>query len=48
MARELIKKEGILCGGSTGSNVLAALGIAKSFKCRRIVTIAQDSIRNYM
>ena len=50
IARELIKEEGFLCGGSTGSNVLAALGIAKQLgpNCRRVVTIAPDSIRNYM
>uniref|UniRef100_A0A914N1I6 cystathionine beta-synthase n=1 Tax=Meloidogyne incognita TaxID=6306 RepID=A0A914N1I6_MELIC len=50
IARELIKEEGILCGGSAGSNVLAAMGIAKMLgpTCRRVVTIAPDSIRNYM
>ncbi|KAF7625995.1 hypothetical protein Mgra_00009820 [Meloidogyne graminicola] len=50
IARELIKEEGLLCGGSSGSNVLAALGISKYLgnDCNRIVTIAPDSIRNYM
>ena len=49
MARRLIKEEGLLCGGSSGSNVWAALQIAKCFKKgQRIVVILPDGIRNYL
>jgi cysteine synthase len=50
VARQLIREEGLLCGGSTGANVWAALKIAKELgsECRRIVVVAPDSIRNYM
>lgn len=48
-ARRLIKEEGLLCGGSSGSNVWAALEIAKRFKKgQRIVVILPDGIRNYL
>lgn len=49
MARRIIREEGLLVGGSSGSAVWAALEIAK--KCKggeRIVVILPDSIRNYM
>lgn len=48
-ALRVIREEGLLVGGSSGSVVWAALEIAK--KCKggeRIVTILPDSIRNYM
>lgn len=51
MARKLISLEGILCGGSSGTNVYAAVQIAKKLnlkKGQRIVVILPDSIRNYM
>jgi cystathionine beta-synthase len=50
VARQLIREEGLLCGGSTGANVWAALKIAKELgpECRRIVVVAPDGIRNYM
>jgi cystathionine beta-synthase len=49
MARRLIRKEGLLCGGSSGSAVWAALEIAKKYgPNKRIVTILPDSVRNYM
>ncbi|TAJ02409.1 MAG: cystathionine beta-synthase [Planctomycetota bacterium] len=48
-ARRLIRQEGLLCGGSSGSAVWAAVEIAKKYgPGKRIVTILPDSIRNYM
>ncbi len=49
MARRLIRQEGLLCGGSSGSAVWAALEIAKKYgPDKRIVTLIPDSVRNYM
>ncbi|MCB9598188.1 MAG: cystathionine beta-synthase [Sandaracinaceae bacterium] len=49
VARRLIRQEGLLCGGSSGSNVWAALEVAKELPAgSRIVTILPDSVRNYM
>lgn len=49
MARRLIREEGILCGGSSGSAVSAAVQFAKGLKKgQRCVVILPDSIRNYM
>jgi cystathionine beta-synthase len=49
MARRLIRKEGLLVGGSAGSAVWAAVEIAKKYgPNKRIVTLAADSVRNYM
>jgi cystathionine beta-synthase len=49
MARRLIRQEGLLCGGSAGSAVWAAVEIAKEIgPGKRIVTILPDSVRNYM
>jgi cystathionine beta-synthase len=49
MSRRLIKEEGLLCGGSSGSVVWAALQIAKNLpEGARVVCILPDSIRNYM
>ena len=49
MARKLIRKEGLLVGGSAGSAVWAAVEIAKKYgPDKRIVTLAADSVRNYM
>ncbi|CAD5231760.1 unnamed protein product [Bursaphelenchus xylophilus] len=48
-ARRLIRQEGLLCGGSSGANVWAALQVAKKLGAgKRVVTILPDSIRNYM
>ena len=48
-ARRLIREEGLLCGGSSGSAVAAAVKAAKSLKAgQRCVVILPDSIRNYM
>ena len=49
MARRLIRQEGMLCGGSSGSAVWAARKIAKRLgPGKRIVVILPDSVRNYM
>jgi len=49
MARRLIREEGILCGGSSGSALVAALQKAKELKKgQRCVVIIADSVRNYM
>lgn len=49
IARHLIRDEGLLCGGSSGANVWAALEVGKKLgKGKRVVTILPDSIRNYM
>lgn len=48
-ARELISKEGLLCGGSSGAALAAALKIAKDLPAdKRLVVLLPDSIRNYM
>ncbi|XP_036418358.1 cystathionine beta-synthase-like [Colossoma macropomum] len=49
MARMLIRDEGLLCGGSSGSAMAAAMKVAKELKeGQRCVVILPDSIRNYM
>ncbi|MFN9786421.1 MAG: cystathionine beta-synthase [Planctomycetia bacterium] len=49
MARRLIRQEGLLCGGSSGSAMWAAKEWAKrNGPGKRIVVILPDSIRNYM
>ena len=48
MARRLIRQEGLLCGGSAGAAVWAALQIAKREPGKRIVVLLADSVRNYM
>jgi len=49
MARRLIRQEGMLCGGSSGSAAWAAVELAKRVgPDKRIVTILPDSVRNYM
>ncbi|EGC31883.1 cystathionine beta-synthase [Dictyostelium purpureum] len=49
MARRLIKEEGLLCGGSSGSSMVGALLAAKQLKKgQRCVVLLADSIRNYM
>lgn len=48
-ARRLIREEGLLCGGSSGAAVAAAVKAAKGLKKgQRCVVILPDSIRNYM
>jgi cystathionine beta-synthase len=49
VARQLIRQEGLLVGGSSGSAVWAALQVAADMpKGSRVVTILPDSIRNYL
>ncbi|CAG9565488.1 unnamed protein product [Danaus chrysippus] len=49
MARRLIKDEGLLCGGSSGSAMWGAIQAAKSLKAgQRCVVLLPDNIRNYM
>ncbi|KAK3543669.1 hypothetical protein QTP70_026891 [Hemibagrus guttatus] len=49
MARMLIRQEGLLCGGSSGSAMSAAMKMAKELKeDQRCVVILPDSLRNYM
>jgi len=49
MARRLIKEEGLLCGGSSGSAVVAALQVARKLnEKQRMVVLLPDSVRNYM
>jgi len=49
MARDLIRKEGLLCGGSSGTAMWAAMQAAKDLKeGQRCVVLLPDSVRNYM
>jgi cystathionine beta-synthase/cysteine synthase A len=49
MARRVIREEGLLVGGSSGSAVWAALQAAKSLKSgQKCCVILPDSIRNYL
>jgi cystathionine beta-synthase len=49
MARKLIRDEGILCGGSSGTALAAAMEAAKDLKeNQRCVVILPDGIKNYM
>jgi len=49
MSRRLIKEEGLLCGGSSGSAAWAALQACATLKPgQRCVVILPDSVRNYM
>ena len=49
MARKLIKDEGILCGGSSGTVLWAALEAAKDLKSdQKCLCIFADGIRNYL
>ncbi len=48
MARRLIRREGLLCGGSSGSAMSAAMQIAAREPGKRIVVVLPDSVRNYM
>ncbi|EDQ91408.1 uncharacterized protein MONBRDRAFT_14886, partial [Monosiga brevicollis MX1] len=48
-SRRMIRDEGLLCGGSSGSAMSAAIEAARDLKeGQRCVVILPDSIRNYM
>jgi len=49
MARRLIKEEGLMCGGSSGSAMTAALkGAAQLNEDQKCLVVLPDGIRNYM
>ncbi len=49
VARQLIRQEGLLVGGSSGSAVWAAMQVARELGAgKRVVAILPDSIRNYL
>lgn len=49
LSRRLIREEGLLCGGSSGSVLFAALEQAKRLKAgQNCVLILADGVRNYM
>lgn len=51
MSRELIRKEGLLCGGSSGAITYSAIQAAKELNLgpdKTVVVILPDGIRNYM
>ncbi|RUP50436.1 cystathionine beta-synthase [Jimgerdemannia flammicorona] len=51
MARRLIREEGILCGGSSGTAMWAAIQAIKQHglgEGKRVVVLLPDSVRNYM
>lgn len=49
LARRLIREEGLLCGGSSGATMAAALKSAQSLKKgQNCVVVLADGVRNYM
>jgi cysteine synthase A len=49
MARRLIREEGLLCGGSSGTAMIAALQTAPQLeKGQKCLVLLPDGIRNYM
>jgi len=49
VARQLIRQEGLLVGGSSGSAVWAAMQVCRELgEGKRVVVILADSIRNYL
>ena len=51
MSRRLIRTEGLLCGGSAGAAVAAALRAIKQLNIgqgKTVVVILPDSLRNYI
>jgi cystathionine beta-synthase len=48
VARQLIRQEGVLVGGSSGAAAWAALQILREMPGKRVVVILPDSIRNYL
>jgi cystathionine beta-synthase len=49
VARRLIRQEGLLCGGSSGAAVWAAMQVCRELgPNKRVVVVLPDSIRNYL
>lgn len=49
MARRLIREEGLLAGGSSGSTMWAALQVARDLPAdKRVVVLLADGVRNYL
>jgi len=49
LARRLIREEGLLCGGSSGATMFAALSAAPALKKgQNCVVLLADGVRNYM
>ena len=49
VARQLIRQEGLMVGGSSGSAVWAAMQVCRDLpRGKRVVVILPDSIRNYL
>ncbi len=49
LARRLIREEGLLCGGSSGSALYAALEKAKDLQAgQKCLVILPDGVRNYL
>ncbi|HSK05470.1 MAG TPA: cystathionine beta-synthase [Kofleriaceae bacterium] len=48
VARQLIRQEGLLVGGSSGAAVWAAMRVCREMPGKRVVVILPDSIRNYL
>jgi cysteine synthase A len=49
MMRQLAAKEGLLCGSSSGANVVAALEVARKLgETARVVTVIPDSSERYL
>ena len=47
-ARELARKEGLLCGISSGTNVAAAMKLARKLgKGKTVVTVLPDTAERY-
>jgi len=50
-ARRLIREEGLLCGGSSGTAMAIAMKAAKDFNLTEediVVVVLPDSVRNYL
>ena len=51
MARRLLREEGFMCGGSSGTAMDAAVKYCKEHKIgadKTVVVVLPDNIRNYM
>jgi cystathionine beta-synthase len=48
VARQLIRQEGVLVGGSSGAAAWAGLQVLREMPGKRVVVILPDSIRNYL